>query len=87
MSSTAELPAQLNFGNVTQVLERSDALLQTGSLDLAPVQQADSAGIALLLELTRRAQTLGKPLVLRGATPQLRELSAFFGVDSLLAFQ
>lgn len=81
------LPAQLNFASVQAVLEQGDALLASGTLDLSPVQRADSAGIALLLELTRRARHHGKTLALSGAPAQVRELSAFFGVDSLLSFQ
>jgi len=81
------LPAQLDFGSVSAVLDRSEALIAGGMLDLAPVQSADSAGIALLLELTRRAKRGGKTLTLVNASAPVRELSAFFGVDSLLSFQ
>lgn len=81
------LPAKLDFGSVSEVLDRGDALIAGGTLDLSPVQSVDSAGIALLLELTRRAKRGGKALVFTGAAAPVRELSAFFGVDSLLSFQ
>lgn len=81
------LPARLGFASVGAVLEQGEALIASGTLDLSGVQRADSAGIALLLELTRRAKKSGKALTLSGASAQVRELSAFFGVDSLLSFQ
>lgn len=81
------LPDQLDFASVGSVLDRSEALIATGTLDLSPVQSVDSAGVALLLELTRRAKRNGKTLTLTGAAVPVRELSAFFGVDSLLSFQ
>jgi ABC-type transporter Mla MlaB component len=40
-----------------------------------------------LLELRRRAARAQKPLRLHGATAELRGLSTFFGVDSLLDLQ
>lgn len=81
------LPAELSFATVPAVLAQHQQLLASGVLDLAPVKSADSAGIALLLELTRRAKHAGKTLVLRNASTAIRSLSAFFGVDSVLTFE
>ena len=84
---TQALPARLGFTEVAALLGQADALASAPALDLAAVQRADSAGIALLLELTRRARRQGRALHLRNASQQLREMAAFFGVDSLLSFQ
>lgn len=57
------------------------------TLDLAQVTRADSAGIALLLELTRRAKATGNTLKIENANEQIRGLIRFFGVDSVLNLQ
>lgn len=81
-----QLDGALDFKHVPQWLEQAKTLATSGELDLSSVTRADSAGLALLLELTRRAQALGKPLQLRNPPAQLIELSRFFGLDSLLRF-
>ena len=75
-----KLPARLDLSTVPAVLAQASSL--PARLDLSSVQSADSCGIALLLELTRRQ----RGLELSGASPQLRSLASFFGVDSLLKF-
>lgn len=55
-------------------------------LDLSGVTRADSAGLALLLELTRMALARGGTLQIEKSPPQLRKLAEFFGLDELLAF-
>lgn len=74
----------LLFGDVERLLKHDDALLTAGVADLGDVQRMDSAGIALLLELTRRAHQRGARLRIRGLDPRLRALLHFFNVDELL---
>lgn len=76
------LQGELSFATVPALLRRAAGAAE---LDLAGVTRADSAGLSLLLELTRRAG--GKGLRLRNANDQVRGLARFFGVDSLLDFQ
>jgi phospholipid transport system transporter-binding protein len=48
------------------------------------VTQADSAGLALLLELSRRARARGLTLRLKSPPQQLSDLIRFFGLDEVL---
>jgi len=65
-------------------LAEADALARAGTLDLSGISHADSAGLAFLLELTRRARAAGMPLKLIGLPPQLRSLVSFFELEPLL---
>lgn len=79
------LPAALTLATVESVLPRADALAGAGTLDLSGVARADSAGVALLLELQRRAARQGRTLAFTGAPPQVRGLLEFFGLESALS--
>ncbi len=79
------LEGELSFAQVPQLLRHADALLASGSLDLSRVSRADSAGLALLLELSRRSGN--KPLSIRGANQQVLQLAGFFGLDKILHFE
>ena len=85
-TSSARIDGALSFARVPHWLAQADSLAASGSLDLGAITRADSAGLALLLELTRRAQNSGKKLQLRNPPAQLVELSKFFGLDALLRF-
>lgn len=74
------LSGELNFSTVPALLAAAPA----ESLDLSAVTRCDSAGLAALLELRRRAQRQKRSLRLVNAPTQMRELAAFFGVDSIL---
>ena len=74
----------LSFATATGLLHALDG--QAGPLDLAQVPRADSAGLSLLLELTRRAKARGDTLTIVNANAQVRSLAQFFGVDSVLTF-
>lgn len=80
------LDGALGFARVDEVLARTPEILAAGMLDLSRVSTIDSAGVSLLLELTRRAQSAGQSLAIRGASPQVRALAAFFKVEPLLRF-
>lgn len=78
------LQGELSLASVPGRLAEADALARAGTLDLSGITHADSAGLAFLLELTRRARTAGTPLQLTGLPAQLRSLVNFFELDTLL---
>lgn len=84
--SGARIDGALSFARVPHWLAQADTLAAAGSLDLSAITRADSAGLALLLELTRRARARGQTLQLRNPPAQLVELSKFFELDTLLRF-
>lgn len=77
----------LSFERAAQGYARADELIADGRVDLSDVRQFDSAGIALLLELKRRARRAGRALEFVDAPPQLCGLLGFFGVDTLLGIE
>ena len=79
------LEGELNFNTVPALLAKAESLVKAGSLDLAKVGHADSAGVALLLELTRRARAAGLTLDFANPPPQLRGLISFFGLTEALS--
>jgi len=81
---TQRLQGELSLASVPGRLAEADALVRAGTLDLSGVTHADSAGLAFLLELTRRARASGASLQLVGLPPQLRSLVNFFELDNLL---
>jgi phospholipid transport system transporter-binding protein len=81
------LTGELTFATVSQFLERSDQLLDGGVLDMSRVTRADSAGLALLLELTRRQRAKGSELQVVRADPAIVRMAEFFGLDEVLRFQ
>ena len=83
----AALTGELSFASVPAALDQADALIADGQIDLSGVTRTDSAGLALLLELTRRARVDGKQLRLSGAAKQLRDLVKFFELDAALSLE
>jgi len=67
------------------VLARAVDYLKAGTVDLSDIQQFDSAGLALMLELTRRAKAQGRSLQFTHLPPALGTLASFFEVDMLLS--
>ena len=82
----ARLDGELTFARMPALLPQADALLASSALSLAGVTRADSAGLAFLLELTRRGRRRGIELAFSDAPPQIRELARFFGLEPLLRF-
>lgn len=87
------IAGELSFASVTAALEAARAALASGpgtasvpfEVDLSGVTRADSAALALLLELSREARAAGRELKCLGAPEQLRRLAGFFGVTEVLA--
>ena len=86
-ATIARIEGVLGFSSVDAVLEKSDRLVASGTLDLSAVSTIDSAGISLLLELSRRAKEAGTTLRIVGASQQVKSLAEFFKVDSMLLFE
>jgi phospholipid transport system transporter-binding protein len=81
------LQGELSFARVPQLLAQAEALGATGVLDLSGISKADSAGLALLLEVSRRSKAKGRQLSIRGANGQITQLARFFGLDQILRFE
>ncbi|MDP3857891.1 MAG: STAS domain-containing protein [Stagnimonas sp.] len=79
------LEGELSLKTVPLRLAEADAIVAAGQLDLSGISQADSAGLAFLLELTRRARAAGTPLRLLNPPPQLASLVHFFDLDTMLS--
>lgn len=80
----AALTGELSFASVPRLLAQADALAADARVDLSGVTKADSAGIAFLLELTRRAKRAGRAITFSGASAQVRDLIRFFDLESAL---
>ncbi|MDP9142331.1 MAG: STAS domain-containing protein [Pseudomonadota bacterium] len=74
----------LSFEKAPQWYARLDEWTADGQIDLADVQQVDSAGAALLLELARRIRRKGGRLTISNPPQQLQDLLKFFGISQLL---
>ena len=78
------LQGALTFATVPALAARAGELLGDGRVDLAQVGNADSSGLALLLELARQAQRQGKTLQLLNVPAQLQSLIRFFELEPTL---
>lgn len=83
-----QLEGALSFATAVEVLERLTPLIGSAPqglcINLGGVSEADSAGLALLLELRRRSLAAGRPLQLQSAPQQLLGLARFFGLSEIL---
>lgn len=88
-SAELSLSGELRFATVTRALLKLEGLPAGGicRVDLTQVSQADSAAIALLLELNRRAQRLGTRLEFTRAPAQLAALARFYQVGRVPGLQ
>lgn len=83
----ARLAGVLDRDAVVALWPRLQALPETVSqLDLAEVDRVDSAGLALLAELTARARDDGRTLVIHGTPAGFNELSAAYRLAPSLDF-
>jgi phospholipid transport system transporter-binding protein len=78
---------QLTFDEATRVLEASSALPlpASGVVDLAGVAHADSAALAVLLALRRRANADGRRLTFASVPPMLDSLARVYDLEEILA--
>lgn len=77
----------LTLANAAAVLQASSALPlpSGGRVDIGGLRHADSAALAVLIALKRRAAIEGVALTVVGVPQPLRSLAAVYGVDELIA--
>ena len=77
----------LTLGDAAVVLEatRQMPLPASGVVDLHALTQADSAALAIVMALRRRAAAEGRTLSIAGLPATLRSLAVVYGVEELLA--
>lgn len=82
------LSGALTFDTVPELYEHSAEWLQPSggavTVDLEEVRRVDSAGLALLVEWVRLAQTRGSSLKLMNVPEQLRSLIRVHGLSDAL---
>ncbi|HMA31015.1 MAG TPA: STAS domain-containing protein, partial [Casimicrobiaceae bacterium] len=64
---------------------RSIALPETGAVDMSGLTHADSAALAVVIALKRRAVAEGRALAIEGLPPSLQSLALAYGVEDLIA--
>jgi phospholipid transport system transporter-binding protein len=76
----------LTLDNAAGVLEasRSIALPADGSIDFSAMTQADSAALAVMMSLKRRAASEGCTVRIAGLPATLRSLANVYGVEDLV---
>jgi phospholipid transport system transporter-binding protein len=77
----------LTLDDAAEVLEASRALPlpATGVVDFSGLMQGDSAALAVMLALKRRAAAEGRTLTLTGLPASLHSLAVVYGVEHYLA--
>jgi len=77
----------LTFADAASVLEATQALPlpESGVVDLAGLSHADSAALAVLLALKRRAAAERRTLAFTSMPATLDSLARVYGIDDLLA--
>ncbi|MDC8014760.1 STAS domain-containing protein [Tahibacter soli] len=81
---THALSGALTFATAAQALRECRGAGHAKTLDLAGVDAADSAGLAVLLALARDARAAGRPFAIANAPESLRALAQLAEVDGLL---
>lgn len=86
-----ELPTRLMSDNAMVCVEQaSDALAKSAEIDFVVnarwLAQFDSSALAVLLDLRRRAASIGKRIVVHSVQPRLIELASLYGVSKILGF-
>jgi phospholipid transport system transporter-binding protein len=82
------LPATLTHAHATAQLAQWETQLsrlrgEPVTVDCAALQQFDSAALALVLELARRARATGSAVQLRGVPQRLHDLAAVYGLETI----
>ena len=76
----------LTFDNAAAVLEAAATLElpRSGRIDLANLRTVDSAALAVIFSLQRRAKAHRRKLVFEGIPPMLASLARVYGVEALI---
>ena len=77
----------LTVDDAASVLEASKGIPipATGIVDFSDLTHADSAALAVIIALQRRARTEGRTITATGLAPTLHSLAVLYGVEALLA--
>jgi phospholipid transport system transporter-binding protein len=77
----------LTLDNAAEVLRAAESLPlpESGIVDFGGLMQADSAALAVMMSLKRRATSERRPLILTGLPASLRSLAIVYGVEHYLA--
>lgn len=77
----------LTFDDATAVLAAAQALPlpASGRVDMSGLEHADSAGLAVLLALKRRAAAEGRPIAFEGMPPVLSSLARVYGIEDIVS--
>jgi phospholipid transport system transporter-binding protein len=77
----------LTFDDAADVLRASQALPlpANGVVDFSGMTHADSAALAVVIALKRRANGEGRPLSVRRLPASLQSLAVVYGVENLIA--
>jgi phospholipid transport system transporter-binding protein len=72
--------------NAARVLDQSESLTPPtdGVVDFRGLLQADSAALAVMIVLKRRALSEGRTLTLASVPDSLKSLAIVYGVDKLI---
>ena len=82
-----QVSGELNFKNVPELVLKSQKYFKNSvglDVDLADVNRADSAGVALLIEWQRLAQKKNKSISFSNIPSQMMAIARLCGVDELL---
>ena len=76
----------LTFDNAAAVLASASAieLPHSGRIDLSNLRTVDSAALAVIFSLQRRAKAHRRTLVFEGIPPMLASLAHVYGVEALI---
>ena len=76
----------LTLDNAADVLSASESmsLPESGIVDFGGLMQADSAALAVMMALKRRAASERRSLILTGLPASLRSLAIVYGVEHYL---
>jgi len=89
-SGDVQLAGVLTFSTANQVLSEVRSIIQRQgetTLDCAGIVEANSAGLALLVEWKGIAQRSGRSLILRNVPPALHQLADVCQVSELLMLE
>jgi len=79
----------LTFDDAAVILAAADALPlpASGVIDLSGLAHADSAALAVLLALRRRAAAEGRAIAFAGMPPIVESLARVYGIEDLFVAQ
>ncbi|MDH4062670.1 MAG: STAS domain-containing protein [Aquincola sp.] len=93
MTVASALPSRLTIADARVALAALEpAIAKNGNggaaftVDASALAAFDTSAIAVLLELRRQAQALGRTLAVHGAPAAMVELAGLYGVAELLGF-